>query len=40
MPYMSTPSYLQSGQLELADAGTRLGAFMLDALALTVPGLS
>lgn len=35
--FTPAPAYLQNGQLELADSGTRLGAFMLDAMALTVP---
>lgn len=36
-PVAAMPAYVQTGQPELADCGTRLGAFMLDTLALSVP---
>ncbi len=37
MQFATVPAYLQTGQPELADFGMRLGAFLLDATALSVP---
>ena len=37
VPFGAMPADVRSGKPELADCGARLGAFMLDSLALSVP---